>query len=440
VKALIPRGSFNAHWFSLFGAGTVQIMTGAPIFIYAKSLGASSAVLGVIAAFSPLMSVFQLPAARHLGRHGYRRFTMMGWSTRAALILVIAMTPFMTFLDHSSRLAALLALLFFLGVLRGIFSAAWMPWITHLIPEHMRGRFLSIDQFFMYGGSLASLLASALLISGTADPWEYSLIFLLAAAGGVVTLFFFKRTPDAMAGEAMRLGSKVVPWREILTHAPFRELVIMNVVYSMVIGSLGVFTVEYLHDFSDIDVRGVLYLSAFSFAGSLVALPFCGGIVDTTGSKPLMLVANGMLGIVIAGWGLIAADVLPPSHLLVAALNFLIGAASANFNLANVHITMATMPAIGRNYFFALFAVITSFGLGVAPVAWGILLDALGSYESAMGIFHWKRHSIYFFGLLALNVLVSAYIPRLHESPAAKGGASSLIYARLKRSPRFWHR
>jgi hypothetical protein len=157
-------------------------------------------------------------------------------------------------------------------------------------------------------------------------------------------------------------------------------------------------------------------LRGFSVAGSLVALPFCGAIVDTTGSKPLILAANGILGIVIAVWGLIAADVLPPSHLLVAALNILIGAASANFNLANIHVTMATVPATGSNYFFALFAVITSFGLRVAPVAWGILLDALGSYESVTGIFHWMRHSVYFFSLLALNVLVSACIPRLHES------------------------
>jgi MFS family permease len=186
VKTAIPQGSVNAHWSSLFGADTVQIMTGAPIFVYAKSLGASSTVLGLIVAFAPLMSVFQLPAARHLGRHGYRRFTALGWSARAALIVVIAMTSFMTFLDHSSRLAALLVLLFFLGFLRGIFSAAWMPWITHLIPEHLRGRFLSIDQLFMHGGSLASLLASALLVSGTADD-------ALGSYEAVTGIFHWKR-------------------------------------------------------------------------------------------------------------------------------------------------------------------------------------------------------------------------------------------------------
>ena len=127
-------------------------MMGAPIIVFAKSLGASSTVLGIIAAFTPLMTVFQLPAAQHLERYGYRRFVLMGWGTRTVLIFVVAAIPLAGFLDNTSKLAALLVVLFFFNLLRGISSAAWMPWITQLIPEHVRGRFLSIDQFFMYGG------------------------------------------------------------------------------------------------------------------------------------------------------------------------------------------------------------------------------------------------------------------------------------------------
>ena len=58
VKIALPRGSFNLHWFSLFNAISFQIMMGAPIIVYAKSLGASSTTLGIIAAFTPLMTFF----------------------------------------------------------------------------------------------------------------------------------------------------------------------------------------------------------------------------------------------------------------------------------------------------------------------------------------------------------------------------------------------
>ena len=433
-------GSFHAHWFQLFNAVSFQIMMGAPVIVFAKSLGASSTVLGIIASFTPLMTVFQLPAAQHLERYGYREFVLMGWSIRTVFIFVTAIVPVMTFLDNPSKMAVLLAILFVFNLLRGISSTAWMPWMTTLIPEESRGRFLSVDQIFMYAGSLVSLLASAVVMTGQVDPWEYSFVFLISAVGGTLSLYFIKRIPDVAAGESVRRSSQKVPWRAMLAYPPFRELLIFNVLYMAVIGSLGVFTVEYLREESHFDVATVLYLSAFSFIGALVVLPFVGGVVDQVGSKPLMRVATGIFFIVIGAWCLVAAGIVPGRLWLIAALNFLAGAASANFNLANVRITMATMPEMGRNHFFALFTVITSLGLGAAPVAWGVTLDVIGTYEAVTGVFHWKRHSIYFLALLALNAIAFAYIRRLHESPGAGSHEPSLIYARLKRSPRFWHR
>ena len=414
-------------------------MMGAPIIVYAKSLGASSTTLGIIADFTPLMTVFQLPAAGHLHRFGYRQFVLMGWGMRIVLIFLVVGIPLANFLNDTSKLTALLALLFFFNLLRGISSAAWMPWIVQLIPEEVRGRFLSVDQFFMYFGCLLSLLISALVIAVPVSPWDFAVVFLVSALGGAVSLVFIKRIPEVQTTEAMRLSSQNVPWQAMLAFAPFRELLIFNIIYATVIGSLSVFAVEFLRDHSRFDIDTVLNLSALSFLGALLVLPFSGQMVDSIGSKPLMRAAIGMFAIITAGWGLVAADVLPYSTTLVALLNLGAGVASANFNLANVRMTMATMPKMGSNHFFALFTVITSLGLGGAPVAWGLVLDAIGSYEVVTGLFHWRRHSIYFFALLVLNAIAFAYIPRLHESPTA-GTPASVFYEGLKRLSRFWQR
>ena len=439
VKTALPRGSFNLHWFSLFNAISFQIMMGAPIIVYAKSLGASSTTLGIIAAFTPLMTVFQLPAAQHLHRYGYRQFVLMGWGMRNVFVFLVAGIPLARFLDDTSKLAALLALLFFFNLLRGISSAAWLPWTVQLIPEEVRGRFLSVDQFFMYFGCLVSLLMSALVIAGPVSPGDYALVFLISALGGAVSLSFIKRIPEVHTPEAMQLSSQPVPWQAMLAYAPFRELLIFNLIYATVIGSLSVFAIEFLRDHSHFAVNTVLNLSALSFLGALAVLPFSGWMVDSVGSKPLMRAAIGLFAIVTAGWGLVAANVLPDSSTLVALLNLGAGVASANFNLANVRITMATMPKMGANHFFALFTVITSLGLGGVPVAWGLILDAIGSYEAVTGLFHWRRHSIYFFVLLVFNGIAFAYIPRLHESPAT-GTPGSVFYEGLKRLARFWQR
>ena len=433
-----PKGSFNIHWFGIFNAISFQIILGAPIILYAKSIGASSTVLGIIASFTPQMTVFQLPAAQFLGRYGYKQFVLMGWSMRTLFIFLITGIPLAGFLDNTTKLAVMLASLFVFNLLRGISTAAWMPWITALIPEEIRGRFLSVDQMFLTLGCLLALIASAVVMTGRVEPWEYALVFLMSAVGATMSLNFIRRIPDVAASETVRKSSELVPWGNILAYPPFRELLIFNVIFMAVIGSLGVFTIEYLREFPKFDVSVVLYLSGISFIGALVSLPFSGRLVDEAGSKPVMTGALGLFSVTILGWCLVAAGVLPCSLWVIGTLNFLSGVAGANFNLANVRIIMATMPEMGRNHFFALFTVITSLGLGAAPIVWGVSLDFIGTYEAVTGAFHWRRHSIYFLALFVLNIIAMTFIRRLHETRG--GEAPSLVYARLRRAGRLWHR
>ncbi len=433
-----PRSAFNAHWFNLFNAVSFQVILGAPVILFAKSVGASSTVLGIIASFTPLMTVLQLPAAQFLGRYGYKQFVLMGWRLRTIFIFVVTAVPLLTFLDDTSKLVVLLAALFFFNLLRGISSAAWMPWIAALIPETHRGLFLSRDQAFMHIGSLLAMIVSAVLLAGKVDAWEYALVFLFSAVGATVSLWFIQRIPEATASEVVRKSSEPVPWRTIVSYPPFRELLIFNLVFMAVIGSLGVFTVEYLKEYAKFDASLILALSTLGILGALLTLAFAGKVTDAIGSKPVMRVSVGLFGIVIGGWTLVAAGLMPPSPTVIGVLNFLSGFAGAGFGLANTRIIMATMPEMGRNHFFALFTVITSLGLGAAPVAWGISLDFIGTFEAVTGDFHWRRHSIYFATLFLMNLAALALITRLHE--ARPGDTPSLIYARLRRAGKLWHR
>lgn len=440
MKSPYPPGSFNAHWFQVFNAVSFQIMMGAPIILYAKSLGASSTVLGIIASMTPLLTVFQLPAAKYLPRYGYRDFVVGGWSLRVVAIFGLCVVPLIGALSNPVRLAILVGLLLIFNFLRGVSTTGWMPWITALIPEKQRGRFLAVDQIFIHSGCLLSLLISALLLHGQVEQWEYALVLSVSAIAGAVSVLFLRKIPDVPAGETTRRSSEPVPWRAIIGYMPFQKLLIFNVIFMIMVGSLGVFTVEYLREESHFEVSTVLLLSGLGFVGALMSLPLVGSLIDTVGSKPLMRIATGIFAVVILLWFLIASGVLPCRLELVAGMNLISGAASAIFNVANTRIVMATMPEMGRNHFFALFTVIASLGLGAAPVMWGMGLDAIGTYEVVTGVFHWKRHSFYFLALLIVNAIAFFFIGRLHESSGRRSMAPSLIYGRLRRMTRLWLR
>ncbi|MCX6928633.1 MAG: hypothetical protein NT154_36290 [Verrucomicrobia bacterium] len=58
-----PPGMHHAYLFSIFNAFSFQIVLNSPMVLYAKTLGASATVLGIIAGMMPLLVIFQIPAA-----------------------------------------------------------------------------------------------------------------------------------------------------------------------------------------------------------------------------------------------------------------------------------------------------------------------------------------------------------------------------------------
>src|SRR5438132_12796924 len=139
-----PPSLHNAFLFSTFNALSFQLVLSSPMVLYAKTLGASATVLGIIVGMMPLLVIFQIPAANYIPRLGFKRFVYAGWGTRVLFIFVMALLPLTGgFLDAKNRLALMLMLLFGFNLSRGISSCAWLPWITVLVPPNLRGKYLA---------------------------------------------------------------------------------------------------------------------------------------------------------------------------------------------------------------------------------------------------------------------------------------------------------
>src|SRR5215510_14681794 len=100
-----PPGLHNAFLFSGFNALSYPLVLSSPMVLYAKTLGASATVLGIIAGMMPLLVIFQIPAANYIAWVGFKRFVYAGWGTRVLFIFAIALVPLTApFLDRNNRL------------------------------------------------------------------------------------------------------------------------------------------------------------------------------------------------------------------------------------------------------------------------------------------------------------------------------------------------
>jgi len=414
------QGVFNFHWFNFYNAVCFQIIIGAPTVLLAKDLGANSVVLGIIAAFTPLMTVLQLPAARHLAKHSYRSFALLGWGLRSLFIATSAIVPLLFFFSNDVRLGLLLASLFFFNLLRGISSASFLPWITNLVIAPIRGRFISVDHTFINAGSLVAMLVSALLMKGHVEPWKYSLVLWVSVIGAAISLIYLRLIPDTKHGETTARSSEHVPLGAMMRLKPFRNWVIFSLLFVFVAGGLGVFPVEYLRVQAHFSPSLIYGLAAFTFLGPMLVLQWLGVRVDRFGSIPFIRLSLLVFSIVLAFWFAMSAGVVHPSWWLVLLLNFLGVAAMAGFNMANGHLWMSVVPVQGKNHYFAMATVITSFAAGVAPLLWGVLLDALGGLDLVEGPFHLRRHSVYFLGIFLICV-TALIVSKILIEPHAEG-------------------
>jgi len=367
-----------------------------------------------------LLVIFQIPAANYIPRVGFKRFVYAGWGTRVMVIFVIALVPITAgFLDATTRLALILTLLFGFNLSRGISSAGWLPWITSLVPTNLRGHYLARDAACVNSASCVAMVLAALCLGTQPRPWQFSILFVFSGLMGVVSLFFLKRIPEGETQERIRTSNTPVPWGEISNFPPFRKLTHTAVVWSVAYGGMQAFTVAFLKVMVGMPEGQILFINSIGFVGGLCSLWFLGSRLDHLGSKPVLTFSFATWMLVSCGWALIAAQMLPPGIVLVLALQFLMGLFAALVSMSNTRLLMAVTPLMGRDHFFALFSVLANVSLGLAPIGWGILIDAVGKREIAFGPFQANRYTVFFASVVLVFGAALTLARRLVEPEAA---------------------
>ena len=79
----------------------------------------------------------------------------------------------------------------------------------------------------------------------------------------------------------------------------------------------------------------------------------------------------------------------------VLVLQFLMGLLASVIQMAITRLAMAVIPVMGRNHFFAIYSTIGNVTLGLAPIGWGLLIDAVGARSPVWLGLAWNRFTIW---------------------------------------------
>jgi len=387
--------------------------------LYFKKLGASATVLGVIAALGALMNIFQIPAARFVERIGYRNFVLRGWISRSFMIGGVALVVSLPLpVDESTRQILVLFLLFLFNIARGISLSGYLPWISAIVPESVRGRFLSMDQAASQSALLLTVALSAVYLQWAERVSAFGALFAASLILAGMSLIYLKRIPDAPVSPAAKEGGEEVPWRAMLQHGPFLKLVIFHSMMMLALSGGGLIFIPFARD--QLGCSDSKFMILHLIWGSIFVLTSLatGKMLDRVGSRPVLGLAALIFGIHWLGWGAVAAHLLPFQWGIIFFQQATAGVGLALYNSAHMRLLMGTVPAMGRSHFFALFSVAASLVAGLAPLGWGLLTDAMRSVKFGTGV-EVNRFVILYVTMTLILIPAMVALRRIEEARAS---------------------
>jgi len=416
----LARGPLlNAFLFQVFNTSSFYLIMGLPMMLYFKKLGASATVLGVIAALGALMNIFQIPAARFVERIGYRTFVLRGWISRSFMIGGVALVVSLPLpVDESTRQILVLFLLFLFNIARGISLSGYLPWISAIVPESVRGRFLSMDQAASQSALLLTVALSAVYLQWTERASAFGALFAASLLLAGMSLIYLKRIPDAPVSPAAKEGGEEVPWRAMLQHGPFLKLVIFHSMMMLALSGGGLIFIPFARD--QLGCSDSKFMILHLIWGSIFVLTSLatGKMLDRVGSRPVLGLSALIFGIHWLGWGAVAAHLLPFQWGIIFFQQATAGVGLALYNSAHMRLLMGTVPAMGRSHFFALFSVAASLVAGLAPLGWGLLTDAMRSVKFGTGV-EVNRFVILYVTMTVILIPAMVALRRIEEARAS---------------------
>jgi MFS family permease len=303
IREGLPVYSRGLLLFQALNAVNFTIALGAPMVLTARYLGADESIVGLLISLTPFLATLQIFGANIADRWGYRKLMVVGWASRAFMLLPAIAAPLLIGRVAPGILIWIFfAALFAFNAIRGVSGCAWFPWLKMLIPEEGRGYYLGLEQRVINFCVLITLIVAGSILSGTPAGWHYSIVFCLSWAAGIYSAFILAKVPDQRPSdvsnrEPLDLRAMRLVIRRIWAHKPYRRIIRFGVLHSFAYMAFPGFLVLYLRNGLGWSDGVVLIVSSALTFGIMLTAVAMGQLSDRAGSRPLMRLATlGMMG------------------------------------------------------------------------------------------------------------------------------------------------
>ncbi|MFW6286561.1 MAG: MFS transporter [Candidatus Sumerlaeota bacterium] len=392
TNAAVQRGIRRNMLSGALGMAFVAVTMGMPMTMLLEAMEAGGVMIGLFGALQNGALIMQIPGAIIVERLASRkRFWVATNLVHRMLWFVPALAAWVVARAGASPegVVTIIMLSITLSLLMANTSgAAWLSWLSDLVPEKRRGAFWGNRQSVTTLSFLVAVLLAGYGLDFFAHrgiPFRgFALVFGLAALLGCLDILLHATVPEPRPHvEAVRKGL----WRSLVE--PLKQRNFLCLTISM---GLWFFGSNMLAPFSQVYLKrvfGVTYvhLSAILVAASISTIFFgviSGYLMDRIGPRIFAAVMATLGPMTALAWFFVSpgevtlpfVDItLPQPVLLVGVFSFLSGGIYTGVLLANINLAGIIAPPEGRTRFMAMHLAIVGVITMLGPLTGGYITE-----------------------------------------------------------------
>jgi FSR family fosmidomycin resistance protein-like MFS transporter len=350
--SLIGFGHFISHFY-MFGIVPLFVAISTDLNVTNLQLG------GILTAFNVATGALQTPMGILVDRFGARRVLIGGLFVTSAAFGLAGFT---------SSYWELLALFLLAGAGNSVFHPADYVILTASVDPSRQGKAYSMHSF---GGSLGTAAGPAVMaVLMIQTDWRTAL--MIAGATGVALSLVFVFSGDTLREDAAtkQKTKPDTPFRAMITRGVVLLFMFYVLTSSANIG-LTAFAPIYLPALYGVTVETAAYILSFLLFSNAIGTLFGGWLADKTKRHDLVLVVSFSIYAVLLA---IVGSALIPVYLVIGAFT-LGGFVRGIVNPSRDMMVREVAPAGALGTVFAFVSTGFNVGQGIAPLAYGALLD-----------------------------------------------------------------
>ena len=409
IYLMTMGNTFGTLWGVVTASGSSSL-TG-----YAQYLGAGDFVFGILTAIPLAAALLQIPFATLVSRTQKRKKYMMTYGLISRILwLAIGLVPY--FMPHNPDWLRLWTVIFLIGIssaFGSFINVCWLPWMADLVPQDIRGRWISKRDGIINTASVTMGLIVAGILDNMPGRSGYTAVILAASVLGMLDMVCFFFMEEVYKTPPLQL--KIIPvCKQILRNKPFLKFMLFWTAWSFTANMSGAYLARYA-----ITEMGLTFMS-FTLCGQVAAaavtvliVSYWGRLHDHFGTKPVLWVSC-----IVASLTPLFYLLSTPGSIWPTLLHNVIGAAFwCGANVAATSLQLSASPDDQRPSYVAFFSCFTSLlGSFLGILSGGAILEGINSSIVLSGIIHDRYKFMIAVSVFLRISAVLLLVPALHNT------------------------